>query len=297
MSKAKHWKHPQFGMVFCNETVKTPVGRFSWPSLVTPKPGMPQADGSVGQPRYEITVCIPKDGKGVTEFLADLNFYRDEMVPIFNQKRAAKLGEIDVMGKYGDGDTADHEKYPYYKGCWIISARNSKQEFNVMDANGDDLDPAAIVGGMQGRLLIRPLVTGHGMSFKLEIVKLLKDDGVRFGGGVRDVNKLKALLDEEEELSGDESMEEPGEMEETTMDEVPEEVTPIPAPARAAPIAPSANQRFNPAAMRAQMAGQSEARAKSQATAQHVGGAKAAPKAPVAAPAAMRGKAGAIAKL
>lgn len=196
MTKNKYWKHPMYGMVFGN-SVPTPIGRLSWPYLTKPKaPPPPQEGQPEGQPRYECTLLIEKAGSEA--FVAQLKEMTDEMLILFNKGRPAALGTCMLFGKYGDGDEADLEKYPNYKGCWVLVARNSK----VVKTVGKDrkaIETDKILGGMKGKFVITPLITAHGISYKLEVVQLVEDDGVRFGGATRDaVELLDACVDADE---------------------------------------------------------------------------------------------------
>lgn len=285
----KHYKHPRHKHVTSNEDLDTPVGRFAWPSLVEPKAGMPLKDGTAGAPRYEITLCIPKTSKKIDYFLQELERLKDELLEMYNDKNPAKLSEVALLK---DGDETDLEKYPYNKDCWIMVARNSQDEFQVVDKDHNAIDPSMILGGMKGRLLIRPLVTAHGLSFKLDVVQLTLDDGVRFGGGVRNPARLLEALppldDDDEEVEG-----EVPEDAET----LPEETEQEPPPMAAKTVT---NQRFNPSQMRQQMAQEMQTNAKAKAAqGTPLQPAQAAPKAPgkTVGAAPMKGKAAALARL
>lgn len=176
-------------MVF-GGTFASPVGRFAWTqNLVTPKdPPPPQPGQAAGQARYEITLLIPKEGKATEDFIAAIKKDTDGAIELFNQGRSATIGNCLLFGKYGDGDKYDLEKYPYYKGCWVITARNAEKiaDKDVMDAKKAPFDRAALKGGMKGRLVIQTIITGHGISFKMQAIQMTLDDGVRFGGASRD---------------------------------------------------------------------------------------------------------------
>lgn len=203
MTKNKHWKHPQYGHVYANDNVPTPIGRLSWPSLVTPKAPPPPKEGqAAGSPRYEVTILLAKEDAETDSFVASLDVLKKEMLDIFNDGRGAKIGDCKTVT---DGDTFDHEKYPYYKGEWVLVARISKNEFLCVDSQ-DPPQPYPkdkILGGMLGKLLVTPIVTAHGMSFKLDVVQFIKDDGVRYGANSRTpeslLNKLGSAPKEIEE--------------------------------------------------------------------------------------------------
>lgn len=222
----KHWKHPQFGMVFAGE-FPTPVGRLAWPTLITPKdPPPPKPGDAPGKPRYEVTILLPKEDAKVKTFCEAVDKDAKEAIAYFNQGRGATIGDCMLFGKNGDGDAYDHEKYPYYKGHWVLVARNSEKtpDKDIIGANvNEPFKREDIKGGMLARLVVQVLITAHGISYKLKCVQIKPDDGVRFGGGSRDVRDLlDDLIEDNEPQNG-----------------VPEQ----PAMEQKADIAPSAVQR------------------------------------------------------
>lgn len=224
----KHWKHPQFGMVFAGE-FPTPVGRLAWPSLITPKDPPPPKEGQPpGKPRYEITILLPKDDPKVVAFCALIDADSKEAIKYFNQGRAATIGDCMLFGKNGDGDNYDHEKYPYYKGNWVLVARNAEKtpDKDIIGGSTTEAYPREnIKGGMLGRLVVQILITAHGISYKLKCVQVKADDGVRFGGGSRDV---RDLLDDLAEEDGSPN----GVVEEPVVENAPAEAPKAVAPAK-----------------------------------------------------------------
>lgn len=201
MTKSKYYKHPKFGHVY-GDTIATPIGRASWPSLVTPKePPPPQEGQQKGQPRYEVTLLIPKDGEKVKDWLKAVGSMTKAMISLYNQGKSGKLGECALL-KDGDDPEVDLEKYPYYAGNWVLVARNTKQPVikstKKIEGKLEVLEPNAIIGGMKIRCVVTPLVTAHGVSYKLEWVQLVQDDGTRYGGGTKDFNELLEDISEEE---------------------------------------------------------------------------------------------------
>lgn len=180
------YKHPQFGHVY-GPTVSTPSGRFAWVShLVKPKDGMKQQDGSQGPPRYEITLLLSKDDPRVKSFINETEKLSKYLVQHYNVGKKAQLAGVEFLK---DGDEFDLEKYPFYKDMWVLIARNQKQP-PCYDKDKLELAHNKVLGGQIGKILATPLITAHGMSFKLEAVQVLKDDGVRFAGGMRDLTEL-----------------------------------------------------------------------------------------------------------
>ena len=189
------YKNPRFGYVQSNELVSTPIGRLSWPSLVTPKAAFtPKPGEQAAAPKYEVTLLIDK-GPELETFKKEVNELLVPMLKLFNEGRSATVSGCSI---YKDGDAFDLEKYPYYKGKAVIVARNAKEDdFKCVGKNPNNLCPRDFFqGGMLVRLLIAPLVTATGLSYKLFVVQFAGDDGVRYGGGVRkDYSSLMGSLE------------------------------------------------------------------------------------------------------
>lgn len=216
----KFYKHPMYGHVY-GEGIPTPLARASWPSLVTPKaPPPPKPGQEPGQPRYELTLVLPQT-REVKAWLDSVSVMAEEMLVDFNKGRKSKLTQetaaVESLAK--DGNTFDHEKYPYYKDAFVLTARNAKLP-PIIDAQGKDLAPNTIQGGMLIRAVVTPMITASGVSYKLNAVKLMKDDNIRFGGAVSNRSYLDMLSGD----SPDEGEEEPAEEAENN-EEVEEDTT------------------------------------------------------------------------
>jgi hypothetical protein len=184
-NKKSYYKHPQFGHVY-GEEILVPEVRCCWPSLVKPKdppppkPGMPE-----GSPRYELTFLLP-DNKEANKFIADIEKMTKEMLALYNEDKKATLGTITT---YSDGNKFDLEKYPYYEGHKILVARNQKMPI-IVDAKRQAGSADIITGGCFVQALITPLITAHGVSYKLNAVQFRRDDGTKFGGSARDLTSM-----------------------------------------------------------------------------------------------------------
>lgn len=201
----KYYRHPKFGRVYGN-TLKTPIGRLCWPALSAPK-----EDTFNGQTtsRYGCTILLPKEDGKSADFIEKLNNMLDEeggMLEIFNEHADVNISlSSDVLK---DGDTFDMEKYPYYKGNYVLLARNEKP-VPVYGASGKDdiLEPSVIVGGVLGRCIVTPHLGPSGVSFKLDAVQFWKDDGTKFGGAGRNLDAfldaIEGVEDEYEESQED----------------------------------------------------------------------------------------------
>lgn len=225
-----YYKHPQYGSVFCNDAFITPPCRIAFPNLVNPKaPPAPRPGEQPGQPRYELTLLFPKTSKVHNDFLAGIKEVIDDMLKVFNAGRGAKISELAIV-KDGDapywqtGDNAD--KYPYYKGQNLLTARNSIKPSTV-DMDTQLLDPSTITGGCLVVAIIIPIIVSTGVTYKVKVVQLVKDDGVRFAGGARTDSDYIKMLGSAIKAAPKQVVEEAEESE-----EVVEEEAPPPPPAR-----------------------------------------------------------------
>lgn len=195
-------KNKKYGHVYGPLRV-TPLGRFSWPSLVEPKAPPPPKEGEApGPSRYEVSLLLEKKNPQVEAFVATMNTLKPEMLTLFNQKRSAPLGDVQVLQDGDDDQRFDKEKYPYYKGMWVLVARNTEapQVVGNQKPRPEVIEAKEVSGGMQGMLVVTPMLTSHGMSYKLVVVQKINDDGTRFGGGTRDaIGLLEATTPDEVE--------------------------------------------------------------------------------------------------
>lgn len=193
----KYYKHPQYGSVFCNDAYATPPCRLAFPSLAKPKdPPPPQPGQQPGMPRYEATLLLPKESKVHTDFIKGLEVLIADMLVTFNAGRSAKISELLVV-KDGDSNywqTGDNvDKYPYFKGQNLLVARNTAKPAIV----GPDLkpiEPEKLAGGTLVIAVIIPIIVATGVTYKMKVIQLVKDDGTRYAGGARsDDDYIKML--------------------------------------------------------------------------------------------------------
>lgn len=176
---------------------KTPVGRFCWVNLVTPKPGMKQADGTTGKPRWEVTFILEK-GEATKAFFTAVKAEVDKMLVVYNQGEKAKLSDPELFNT--EADVKNIDKYPFLQGKVHIRATKpaDKPCPSVYNKDKEVISPAAVEGGMLGRLVVSPFVCGKGVKYHISIIQVTEDDGVRFGGSSNREAEAKALLDDEE---------------------------------------------------------------------------------------------------
>lgn len=188
MAKSKYYKHPKFGHVY-GEDIRVPVSRVAWPYLVTPRP---MKEGSEGAPRFEVTFLLPKEDPQTEFFLNAMKTMSGEMVELFNKGRGTSIAITNVVG---DGDNPwpgfDKDAYPYYAGNWIVTARNTQLP-TIVGPEKTPIEGSVIKAGMKCKAVVTPIVTSHGVSYKLGIIQLIEDDGTSWGFK----KDLTAMLDD-----------------------------------------------------------------------------------------------------
>jgi len=180
-----YYKHPMYGHVY-GPSISSCPGRLVWCHLIKPKDGMKQADGKQGEPRFETTLLLSKDDPRTKVFIQETEKLGQYLVQVFNEGKKSKLATSLSLK---DGDQFDLEKYPFYKGTWVLVAKNAKTPL-FYDKDKAEIEANKVFGGLIGKFLMKPIITVHGISFKLEAVQVLKDDNVRYGGGLRNLTDL-----------------------------------------------------------------------------------------------------------
>lgn len=227
MRKDKYYRHPEFGYVIANEPVVTPEGHACFVNLVAPK-GFTAEDGTVGRPRWELCIVLD-DNKENRAWLDQIVEMKDEMLEIFNsgggKKKSSKVN-IDDEGVY---DTEyDYEKYPHLEDKLVLKCRNSKECPDIIDpqGNSDTLGADAIFNGAVVRAVVRPMITAHGVSYQMNAVQFVEDDGTKYAGGKPDyVSLLSATRPVEDSEEEEDTEQEDAEVEDDQYTEDDSETT------------------------------------------------------------------------
>lgn len=193
--------------VYCKEAYLTPLGRISFPKLVEAQER--EWQGKKLMPKFEVAILLDKEDADVVKFQHKILLKSKAMVALYNEKNSAdkpKLGDLDAVFK--DGDKANLEKYPSQEGQYIIVARN-KERPDILGPDGKNLDPAEVEAGMIVKMFITPSFGSTGISYQIEALQVVEDDGVRFGGSRPDYKSLLQEINESTEGS-EEGLEETG---------------------------------------------------------------------------------------
>lgn len=202
MAKSKFYKHPRFGHVY-GDILATPIVRCAWPSLVTPKDPPPAKPGEAqGVAKYEVTLILdPKDEKHVA-FIKQVKEMTKAMTALYNDNNSAPLG-VCAIGKDGNKLNAE-DKYLYYEDKIVIAARNASKPV-VYAFDMSVADASIIQGGNLVKAILTPIVSAKGVSYRLSKIRFIKDDGVKFGGGVSD-SKMTAMLSDDEDIESNKEL-------------------------------------------------------------------------------------------
>jgi hypothetical protein len=237
-AKFNLYKHPQYGHVK-GEPLKLPPTRIVWPYLVEPKEGGTNEDGQVFNDRYECVAVYSKKDKEFQKACEHISSMADAMIELFNTGKKTKVEGYEI-GR--DGNEYDLEKYPYYKDSTVIQMRKTATAKatpplvvgtkRTKDGKPKEIDPATIEGGCICAFVVQPTFTANGgLTFQLNVVQLIEDDGTRFGGSISqgvyadllDFEDAEEEDDEEQEDEEDEAEDSEDDEEEDEEDEEDED--------------------------------------------------------------------------
>lgn len=169
----------QWGGIYGTD-LASPLGRIAFVSLDKPT-------GLNGQtPKYGLSLLVPKDDADQKPFLVGIQTQCKLMISdLWGDKADEMLKKTKrPFLRSGDEPSSTGKVYEGYAGTWVIVARNGKpmghnQGWRILNP---DKTPDSFEGGMICRLTIQPYLGPDGFSYTLRAIKLVKDDGVRFGG-------------------------------------------------------------------------------------------------------------------
>lgn len=159
--------------------VTTGVVRFSYANVFTPK-----AIDDNSQPKYSVSLLIPKDDKKTLKKVRDAikeAKVNDRANKVFGGKKPPKLKE-----PLRDGDE-DRPGDPVYANCYFIGA-NSVTKPKIVDRNMEEiLDPEDFYSGCYGRASVSfyafNTAGNKGIACSLNALQKLRD-GEPLGGSV-----------------------------------------------------------------------------------------------------------------
>lgn len=218
MSNEGYFRHPEYKNVYgpwlLLGTTKltqgmnnnaTGIARAAWAYLKKPRVS-DRKNPSTGEPfppTYEVEFLIDK-GPTADLFIQSLYEAAEKLIEFYNEGVKTKvLLNTEYLVQDGDIKAAKSDKYDFYKNKWVILAtetRAPKIYSDKLDEKGDlvEADPDIIVGGVQIIGEVQPFFAGKGsVKLKLRSLRLRKDDGVRFGGGIISGKSLKEAMEEE----------------------------------------------------------------------------------------------------
>lgn len=160
--------------------IASPLGRIAFVSLDKPT-------GQNGQtPKYGLALLVSKTDEAQKAHLKAIQEMCKLMVNDLWGDRAEEMVKKIKRGFFSNGDTPSSTGLVYegYAGNWVINARNANPNghsrgFKILNPG---MAPESFESGMICRLTIQPYLNADGFSYSLRAIKLVKDDGVRYGG-------------------------------------------------------------------------------------------------------------------
>lgn len=180
--------------------------RFSYPNLFTPKAAQ---EGQ--EPKYSLTILIPKDDKATLEAISKAVSKATEK-GIADKWGGKKPAKLTLPIKDGDTPKADGtDRNPEYKGHYFINASSNKDfQPQVVDGTAGNqilLDGRKIYAGCYGRVGINfyaySASGNNGVSAGLSTVQFVKD-GEPLGNMASAANDFAGFV--EEPASGDDPL-------------------------------------------------------------------------------------------
>lgn len=191
MSEYKIHKHEK-GVTLYGKRLITPLGRLAFPALVKPK-----VFEENGVPKYSVSLLFDKadtEQKSQVEAIeAEVNKMKVELAKFLFESMGERKGETaeakqkrfvdfatglkaEMAGRptFRDGDM---QKYDSHHGCIYISC-NSKDRPVILDGR----EASELQAGMIVRAEVQPSVSKQGVAWGISAIRLVKDDGTRFGG-------------------------------------------------------------------------------------------------------------------
>jgi len=178
--------NPKWGGIF-GVDIATPLGRLAFVNLDKPT-------GQNGQtPKYGVAFLMPK-GEGLhtksyeeqKKHLVAMQEQAKLMIQDLWGARAAEMVKKMKRGIFVDGDVASStgKVYEGYPGNWVINPRNAEPNGHSRGWKilNDGMSPEMFESGMICRLTVQPYLGVDGFSYSLRAIKLVHDDGVKFGG-------------------------------------------------------------------------------------------------------------------
>lgn len=164
--------------------VKTPLGRFSYPSVFTRAKSL--EEGKEG--KYEVTLLIPKK-TDISELESAINAVGKEA---FGEKW--KGIDRQTHPTIRDGDEKDD---PIYHGHWVLRAKSNKRPGVIGPDRQPIEDKDEIYGGAWGRISVTPgsykQLGNWGVTLYLGNVQKVRDDEPFGGSGVKAEDEFESF--------------------------------------------------------------------------------------------------------
>lgn len=160
----------QYGCIYFDKQLVTPVGRVNFLNIATP---------GAKFKKYSATLYMDKNSVNEQQQAFQ------EVTNACGEILQAKFGDAQAQVKYPtfrDGDSGKSAEVEAAHGNWCIIGNNTKQP-DVFDSEGNDFDKSQLQSGMTCRFVVKPGVNDDGIFYQLEGIQVIADDGTRFRAG------------------------------------------------------------------------------------------------------------------
>lgn len=164
----------KFGTIHWNEFFALPLGRIAFLSLEKP-------NTTFDKPKFGLNLLIDKNTEEKALLKPILDVAKKLPKLLWGDKAEEMYKKITNV-PFRNGDDKEYEGF---EGHYVVVANNPKgpKQAGGIKILNQGMEPEQFEAGMTCRLSVSLGLGKEGYFYKLNAIKLVKDDGVRFAGG------------------------------------------------------------------------------------------------------------------